>query len=1008
MNADFLYRLSITACLIAVSAVGGPASSLAADLGTMQGTQWYPYLQWTVVNPTWSGNAFDVLATVEFTHHLSGDTRRMEMFFVGGESWAFRFTGTRLGMWSFVTSSEDEDLRGHTGKVMIAPNPRTDAHGFLKKFGSKWGWEATENVFVPQLVMWDYIAGNNNPRVFHNKPELVDRKIKQFIIDHGFNGFHIPVVGGRWFDLNAARDSVESTMNEPAPRTFEALELLIAKTHQAGGLVHIWPWGDHQRSQTSRSLTGGIGGVIDKRLQSYIAARLGPIPGWSMGYGFDLDEWVTASQVKAWRDSMHQHMGWCHFLGGRPVGPNHGTDHTSNALWNKGLDYSSYEHHRPTYEVYLAAVQAKPGQPVMSEDRFRIRTGRYPEKDYNEELTRRGLYHSTMAGGVANIWGIHPDISPGGVYPNKSQIKTYSVFFHDKGRFLADMVSVNQLSGDADTRILFSRSAQSFVLYRENTDAIQVDLTGMPVSLSTVAVDTKKAYSEIHLGDLQPIALTIKLPEFSDWVVAVGHFRQPTHCSERRSKNTSELSFTDIWNGPSLKGGHGAMWADVDNDGLPDLYLPLIISGTLPDLFMHNKGGGVFAEESASRGIADPDGGSHGAAWCDLDNDGDYDLINGTTFDDKSGIQNDVFRNDGNGKFIEVKPRIVESRQEATRAFISFDMDRDGDLDLFGVSNYQGSADPPYERNEIYRNEGDFKFTSITTGDLYTAPAGQGAIDTDYDGDGNIDVLAANRTGPVNILTNDGNGNFTLTDPISIGIRHTAPDGITTADFDNDGDLDLLLTGSDGRGHLYTNDGGTFLHAQSFSGVAGYMGGFADLDNDGDLDLYFAGDTKVFLNDGTGCYAPGPAVPDVGKSDPRGVAFADIDNDGDVDLTFGTKRAARNYIIRNDLRGGGNWLKVRLVAANGQAGAFGAKTTVHPTGRSGSALLAMRESQSNCGYLGQNDPVLHFGLGHRTCVDVVVMFVDGTKTTRYCVAANQTVRITGAPGGIGKLQEATK
>jgi hypothetical protein len=441
------------------------------------------------------------------------------------------------------------------------------------------------------------------------------------------------------------------------------------------------------------------------------------------------------------------------------------------------------------------------------------------------------------------------------------------------------------------------------------------------------------------------------------------------------------------------------MWADVDDDGLPDLYLPLIISGTLPDIFMHNKGGGVFVEEGDSRGIADPDGGSHGAAWCDLDNDGDYDLINGTTFDDKSGIQNDVFRNDGNGKFTEVKPGVVESRQEATRAFISFDMDRDGDLDLFGVSNYQGSADPPYERNEIYRNEGNFKFTLITIGDLYTAPAGQGAIDTDYDGDGDIDVLAANRTGPVNILTNDGKGNFTLTDPISIGIRHTAPDGITTADVDNDGDLDMLLTGSNGRGHLYTNDGGTFLHAQSFSGVAGYMGGFADLDNDGDLDLYFAGDAKVFINDGTGFYAPGPAVSDAGKSDPRGVAFADIDNDGDVDFAFGTKRAARNYIIRNDLLGGGNWLKVRLVTSNGQAGAFGAKTIIYPTGRSGGALLAMRESQSNCGYLGQNDPVLHFGLGHRTSVDVVVMFLDGTKTTRYCVAANQTVLITSASKG---------
>jgi hypothetical protein len=451
------------------------------------------------------------------------------------------------------------------------------------------------------------------------------------------------------------------------------------------------------------------------------------------------------------------------------------------------------------------------------------------------------------------------------------------------------------------------------------------------------------------------------------------------------------------------------MWADVDGDNLPDLCLPLIISGTLPGLFMHNKGGGVFVEEGAPRGIADPDGGSHGAAWCDLDNDGDYDLINGTTFNDQSGIQNDVFRNDGNGNFVEMKPSVIESRQEATRAFISFDMDRDGDLDLFGVSNYRGSADPPDERNEVYRNEGNFEFTSITTGDLVTAPAGQGATDTDYDGDGDVDVLAANRTGPVNILRNDGNGSFTLTDPASIGIRHAAQDGVTTADVDNDGDLDLLLAGSGGRGRLYSNDGdGTFTHAQSFSGTAGYMGGFADLDNDGDLDLYFAGDTRVFFNDGTGRFVAGPAVPVDGKNDPRGVAFADIDNDGDLDFAVGNKKSARNFIIRNDLRGGGNWLKVRLVAANGQAGAFGARTYVYPSGQIGDALLGMRESQSNCGYLGQNDPVLHFGLGHRTSVDVVVRFVDGTKTTRHRVAASQTVLITGGPEGAGRFRKTTK
>lgn len=992
MNTEFLYRLSIALSLVVVSAPGGPSASIAADLGTAQGTQWSPYLEWTVQNPTWSGNAFDVPASVEFTHEMSGEKRRTQMFFGGGKTWAFRFTGTKLGKWSFVTSSNDKELHGHTGNVMIKPNPRADAHGFLKNFDGKWGWEETENAFVPQLVMWDYIAGGNNLKMFHNKPEWVDRKIQEFIVEHGFNGFHVPVIGGRWFDLDAASNKVESTMTEPDPRTFEALELLITKTHRAGGMVHIWPWGDHQRSQTPRSLTGGIGDAIDRRLQRYIAARLGPIPGWSMGYGFDLDEWVTANQVRAWRDSMHRLMGWDHFLSGRPEGPNRGTDHTKDALWNMGLDYSSYEHHRPTYEVYRAAVQTTPGRPVMSEDRFRIRTGRYPKKDYNEELTRCGLYHSTMAGGVANIWGIHPDLSPGGVFPNKDQIKTYSVFFHDKGRFLIDMVPANHLSRDIDTHVLLSRKTQSLVLYRENTVALQVDLADIQGSLPAVAVDTKKTYSEIHLGYLQPKAQTIKLPILSDWVIAVGHFRQPVQDSERQAK----LSFTDIWKGPSLKGGHGAMWADVDDDGLPDLYLPLIISGSLPDLFMHNKGGGVFAEEGASRGIADPDGGSHGAVWCDLDNDGDYDLINGTTFDDTSGIQNDIFRNDGNGHFVEVKPRAIESRQEATRAFISFDMDRDGDLDLFGVTNYQGTADPPDERNEIYRNEGNFTFTSITIGDLYTAPAGQGATDTDYDGDGDIDVLAANRTGPVNILTNDGHGNFKLTNPASIGIRHQAQDGITSADIDNDGDLDLLLAGSNGQGHLYSNDGdGTFTHTQSFLNVAGYMGGFADLDNDGDLDLYFAGDAKVFLNDGAGGYSPGPAVPVEGADDPRGVAFADLDNDGDMDFAFGTKRAARNFIIRNDLNGGGNWLKVRLVAVNGQVGAFGAKTTLYPADRAGDGLLAMRESQSNCGYLGQNDPVLHFGLGQRTHVDVVVKFLDGSKAARHRVPANQTLLITG-------------
>ena len=87
MNTEFLHRFSIAICLIVVSASGGLSSSMAADLGIAQGTQWFPYLEWIVRNPTWSGIAFDVIASVEFTHPSSGEKRRIQMFFAGGKSY---------------------------------------------------------------------------------------------------------------------------------------------------------------------------------------------------------------------------------------------------------------------------------------------------------------------------------------------------------------------------------------------------------------------------------------------------------------------------------------------------------------------------------------------------------------------------------------------------------------------------------------------------------------------------------------------------------------------------------------------------------------------------------------------------------------------------------------------------------------------------------------------------------------------------------------------------------
>lgn len=465
----------------------------------------------------------------------------------------------------------------------------------------------------------------------------------------------------------------------------------------------------------------------------------------------------------------------------------------------------------------------------------------------------------------------------------------------------------------------------------------------------------------------------------------------------------AQLSFTDITvtsqvGGPTGDGagGHGAMWADLTSDDLPDLYMPFNRGSThaLPDYFYLNQGNGIFVEESQQRGIDDLDGGSHGACFADLDNDGDFDLLNGTTYQSiNSGIHNDIFKNTGNGQFSRITGTALDYTNGETRAILSFDMDSDGDLDIFAVNGYVGTGEG--DLNELYRNDGNFHFTKITGDPLQSCPAGQGATDTDFDGDGDIDILAANRNGNVNILINNGTGQFTLINPNSIGIYHSAKDGITTADIDNDGDLDLLLAG-DGTAELYINKGfGNFEHRQHFSNP-GYMGGFADLDNDSDMDLLFPGNKDVYLNNGTGIFITGPIIPGGSLIDPRAVSFADIDDDGDIDFLYSGK-LSQNQLYQNNFNSG-HWLKVELRASNGQIGAYGAKVFVYSRNDNGenNRLIGFREAKSNEGYLVQNDPTLHFGLGGETLVNVHVQFLGGKEIVWKGIRADKKVFLDAA------------
>ncbi|MBN2102804.1 VCBS repeat-containing protein, partial [bacterium] len=486
----------------------------------------------------------------------------------------------------------------------------------------------------------------------------------------------------------------------------------------------------------------------------------------------------------------------------------------------------------------------------------------------------------------------------------------------------------------------------------------------------------------------------------------------------------STAMLTDITSstlGDTQEGTSACCFADINNDGRPDLYLSRYCGEGSTDLCYINVDGSQFSEEGTARGVADLDDGSQGACWGDLDNDGNFDLVNGTTLKlpENEGDHNDVYRNDGNGYFSDVTAPCIASTPMKTRSVLVFDMDNDQYLDIFSIPGFQGTnGAPPWSHpNEVYHNEMAFAFSKLGAadcGDLEDAPACHGGTATDFDNDGDLDIFAANQTGDLNVLINDGYGSFTrIADITSIGITSAIPQagtGITMGDVDNDGDLDMLLVSDSpaSKAALYFNDGdGTFsIGPQSWNDINGYMGGFADLDNDMDLDLIFAGYLYSLLNNGNGSFDPGSIIPYSYPSpgDARSIAFADIDNDGDPDFVV-TDIVSRARLIRNDFSNGNHYLKVKVIAPNGQAGGFGAKVYLYPANQAGGQLLGFREIRSNNGFCGQDDPVVHFGLGDYTAADVVVIYQDGTQQTRTFSSVDQTVEMDGRDEGRWVVRE---
>jgi hypothetical protein len=305
--------------------------------------------------------------------------------------------------------------------------------------------------------------------------------------------------------------------------------------------------------------------------------------------------------------------------------------------------------------------------------------------------------------------------------------------------------------------------------------------------------------------------------------------------------------------------------------------------------------------------------------WGDYDHDGDLDIL---LSGDDNGYATEVWRNDGKTIF----NRISTTFPGISGGVAWGDYDNDGDLDLV-LAGWTGSKSIA----EIWRNEGQDIFKPIPT----PLPGVTGQVAWgDYDNDGDLDLLLSGRKDQDELITqiwrNDG---FDIFKPVAIALTGIATGDVAWGDYDNDGDLDLLLSGCadpkcDSRvTEVWRNEGqDTFSRlALMLPGVNRSKVAWGDYDNDGDLDILLNGMSEspegwdislaqLWRNDGQDSFNQSDiALPGYSFGD---ATWGDYDNDGDLDILLagGKDGHAATEIWRNDSQGGFSQLDIAATA----------------------------------------------------------------------------------------------
>jgi hypothetical protein len=496
--------------------------------------------------------------------------------------------------------------------------------------------------------------------------------------------------------------------------------------------------------------------------------------------------------------------------------------------------------------------------------------------------------------------------------------------------------------------------------------------------------------------------------------------------------------------------GGGGLFFDYDNDGWMDIYL--VNSGPsdfftppapLKNALYHNNGDGTFTDITDKAGVACGQMGNFGmgAAAADFDGDGWQDIYV-TNYG-----RNVLFRNNGDGTFIDIAEKAGVTAPNWSTCATWFDYDNDARLDLFVSSFVQYSASGTISCGDnrlgrryycvprvfnprpsfLFHNDGNGKFSDVSKVSGIASALGKsfGAVASDINNDGLMDLFVANDTVANFLFLNKGKGKFEEIG-LAAGVAYSDAGsprsgmGVDAADFDGDGWQDLFVANIDQElFSLYQNQKDlSFIDkpgeiAQTTRLLSGWGLRFFDYDNDGDPDLILVNghpDDMIELQSSKVKYKEPPMLYEningkyknvsaqsgviFGQDFPsRGLAAGDYDNDGDIDVLI-INNGAAPILLRNEGGNQNNWLGVQLIAKQSNPGAVGAMITWASAG-----IKRSRLKTSGGSYLASHDPREVLGIGQANKVDSLeIKWPSGRIDKLTNLAINKYIKITEGEG----------